>query len=45
VNNALLAAATLRMQCEAGAISFDLDPDAFLITGSATPETVDCGAP
>lgn len=45
VKNTLLAAATLRMQCQAGAIQFDLDPEAFILTGTATPETVDCGAP
>ncbi len=45
VKNTLLAAATLRMQCQAGVIQFDLDPEAFLMTGTATPETVDCGAP
>ncbi|WP_137112641.1 hypothetical protein [Rhodobacter sp. SY28-1] len=45
VKNTLLAAATLRMQCQAGAIQFDLDPETFILTGTATPETVDCGAP
>jgi hypothetical protein len=45
VKNTLLAAATLRMQCQAGAIRFDLDPQAFLLTGTATPETVDCDTP
>lgn len=45
VKNTLLAAATLRMQCQSGAIQFDLDPEAFILTGTATPETVDCGAP
>jgi hypothetical protein len=45
VKNTLLAAATLRMQCNAGAIRFDLDPEAFFLAGSATPEKVDCAAP
>lgn len=45
VKNTLLAAATLRMQCQAGAIQFDLDPETFLLTGTATTETIDCGAP
>lgn len=45
VKNALLAAATLRMQCAAGAIQFDLDPESFILTGVASPETVDCGGP
>ncbi len=45
VKNTLLAAATLRMQCQAGAIQFDLDPEAYILTGTAKPETVDCGAP
>lgn len=44
VKNTLLAAETLRSQCEAGAIQFDLDPEAFLVTGSVTPETVACSA-
>jgi hypothetical protein len=33
VKNTLLAAATLRMQCQAGVIQFDLDPEAFIVTG------------
>jgi hypothetical protein len=45
VRNTELAAGTLRLQCEAGAIRFDLDPEAFLLTGAATPEEVDCGTP
>jgi hypothetical protein len=45
VKNTLLAASTLRMQCEAGAIRFDLDPEAFILTGTTTPELVDCGTP
>jgi hypothetical protein len=45
VKNTLLAAATLRSQCQAGAIRFDLDPEAFFLTGSAPSETVDCEAP
>jgi hypothetical protein len=45
VKNTLLAAATLRMQCAAGAIRFDLDPEAFILTGTANPETVACGTP
>lgn len=45
VKNTLLAAATLRMQCQAGTIQFDLDPETFILTGTATPETIDCGAP
>ncbi len=45
VKNTLLAAATLRSQCQAGAIQFDLDPETFILTGSATPEAIDCGAP
>lgn len=45
VKNTLLAAATLRMQCRASAIQFDLDPEAFILTGIATPETIDCGEP
>jgi hypothetical protein len=45
VKNTLLAAATLRSQCEAGVIQFDLDPETFVLTGAATPEAVDCGAP
>lgn len=45
VKNSLPAAATLRMQCQAGVIQFDLDPEAFILTGIATPETVDCGNP
>ncbi len=45
VKNTLLAAATLRMQCQAGAIQFDLDPETFLLTGTASPETIDCGTP
>jgi hypothetical protein len=45
VSNTLLAAATLRSQCQAGSILFDLDPGAFLLTGNATPEPVDCAAP
>lgn len=45
VRNTLLAAATLRMQRQAGTIQFDLDPEAFMMTCTAKPETVDCGAP
>jgi hypothetical protein len=45
VSNTFLAAATLRSQCQAGSIQFDLDPGAFLLTGIATPEPVDCAAP
>lgn len=45
VKNTLLAAATLRSQCEAGAIRFDLDPEIFFLTGSVTPATVNCAAP
>jgi hypothetical protein len=43
VKNTLLAAATLRMQCQAGVIQFDLDPEAFIVTGKAAPQIVDCG--
>jgi hypothetical protein len=45
VKNTRLVAATLRSQCEAGAIRFDLDPETFFLTGSVTPATVDCAAP
>jgi hypothetical protein len=45
VRNTELAAGTLHLQCEAGAIRFDLDPEAFLLTGAATPEEVNCGTP
>lgn len=45
VRNTELAAATLRSQCQAGTMMFDLDPDTFLLTGTATPETLDCAAP
>jgi hypothetical protein len=45
VKNTLLAAATLRMQCQAGVIQFDLDPEAFILTGTVPPETLDCGKP
>jgi hypothetical protein len=45
VKNTLLAAATLRMQCQAGGITFDLDREVFMLTGTTKPETVDCGTP
>lgn len=45
VKNTNLAAATLRSQCEAGAIMFDLDPESFFLFGNVTPETVDCANP
>jgi hypothetical protein len=45
VKNTFLAAATLRSQCEAGAIRFDLDPETFFLGGTVTPESVDCAAP
>jgi hypothetical protein len=45
VKNTILAADVLKMQCNAGVIRFDLDPDQFLLTGQAKEETVECGAP
>jgi hypothetical protein len=45
VRNTELAAGTLRSQCEAGAIRFDLNPEAFLLTGTAVADAVDCGSP
>ncbi len=45
VDNITLAAETLRTQCRAGTLQFDLDPEAFLLMGTAPPETVDCNSP
>ncbi len=45
VNNIAEAAEILRSQCRAGTMQFDLNPEAFILTGAAVPETVDCDNP
>ena len=42
VTNTGLAASILRTSCKAGNLRFDLDPEAFLISGSVAEEDVDC---
>jgi hypothetical protein len=39
------ASAILRSSCKAGKLRFDLDPDAFLATGKAVAQKVDCDNP
>ena len=39
------AATILRSSCKAGKLRFDLDPDAFLATGKAVAQKVDCETP
>ena len=38
------AAAILRRACREGELLFDLDPERFLLEGSATPQAQECGA-
>lgn len=45
VGNVAVAADILRSQCRAGTMQFDLDPEAFILTGATMPETVDCDNP
>lgn len=45
VDNVATAAEILRGQCQAGTMQFDLDPEAFILTGAAVPETVECDTP
>jgi hypothetical protein len=45
VGNILFAADTLRAQCQAGTIRFDLQPEAFILAGTVEPETLDCDNP
>ena len=40
--NTQLAAQTLRAACESGQLSFDLDPEQFLVSGEVRPEVVKC---
>ena len=42
VNNTALAAGILRESCEAGRLTFDLDPEAFFLTGATAPREVAC---
>jgi hypothetical protein len=42
VANAIQAAAIIRATCEAGEMRFDLDADAFFLTGRAEEEAVEC---
>lgn len=42
VNNTRLAIGILQESCNAGDLSFDLDPEQFALTGSVTPERVAC---
>jgi hypothetical protein len=39
------AAAILRSSCKAGRLRFDLDPNAFLTTGKAVAQQIDCDNP
>ncbi len=39
------AATILRSSCKTGRLRFDLDPDAFLATGKAVAQKVDCDNP
>ncbi len=39
------AAEILRSTCKAGKLRFDLDPEAFLSTGKAVAQKVDCDNP
>ena len=39
------AAAILRATCKAGKLRFDLDPDAFLASGKAVAQKIDCDNP
>jgi hypothetical protein len=43
--NASAAAASLRDACNAGQLSFDVEPEEFLLTGTVVPRSVDCDAP
>lgn len=45
VSNVRAAAEILRGSCRAGKLRFDLDPQAFLVTGSATEQVLDCDRP
>ena len=45
VDNTRKAADILRDTCRAGKLRFDLDPEAFLATGEANEQQVDCDAP
>ena len=42
VKNTSLAAGILRASCEAGRLIFDLDPEAYFVTGSVPAAEVDC---
>ncbi|MDG1117418.1 MAG: hypothetical protein P8N72_09840 [Flavimaricola sp.] len=45
VANVALAADTLRAQCLAGTMQFDLDPAAFILSGAVAPGVIDCANP
>ena len=45
VKNTRLAAGILRESCHAGRLRFDLDPEAFLLTGKAQSPELDCDRP
>lgn len=45
LTNTGLAAAILQQSCKAGALRFDLDPEAFLVSGAIEEQEVDCDSP
>lgn len=45
LTNTGLAAAILKRSCKAGTLRFDLDPEAFLISGAVEEQEVDCDTP
>jgi hypothetical protein len=45
VDNTRQAVAILRDTCHAGKLRFDLDPEAFLVTGKAPEQRLDCDRP
>ncbi len=42
IRNTALAAGILSETCARGDLVFDLDPEAFLVSGAVTPEPIDC---
>ena len=45
LKNTCLAAGILSDSSRAGRLRFDLDPDAFLLTGKVEKQQLDCGKP
>ena len=45
VNNARLAASILSDTCAKGEMIFDLEPEAFFLTGTVPVQTIDCLTP